>query len=569
MKTVMKVGTLAVAGCALLTGCGGPELTDAQKPIVLPWQEETEILMEIEDPDMRKLSQSGIPAVDVVADSITALSQFTTGAVSAYMLESDARACWQSYSNWATDAEAGKFWDELDELDKNDPAYKKKLAAYLKIALMESRYRSFPTVMKRTADAETFEAKFNAMCQYATDRDPNGKDAASSGERDWTKAVVDANYAPIIVMEPKTVTVTVKDGDKTVSETRTVYRTVAGAEVYADNEEGLATFAVKSALNAAFTRTDHGALVNTVAKASGVDLAAETEEKPLTFTYLDGKVPTRLPNVAAKIEKKDSTGATVKDEKGQVVMTTNPAFTALVEQWTKTPASVVFYDAAGKKIAPKSAQEAAAAAGAYETFVDANGAFLYSYVSQKGLYDVKTKTFKTDKAYTGADGYINAKDALAIDELTMRPAKMKVPVKKDLAKLLVKNYEGLRSYHKAILEAKDDEARKAAEEAFEAAAKKAEENFLSAMAVEEIDWEALTRTLTVKISQATADAVQLQQALASNAKVIAMLSFGQKVAEDISVDETKAAIERIGKQSALNVKLLPYLAGLLADQLTE
>lgn len=569
MKTVMKVGALAAVGCALLTGCGGPELTEVQKPIVLPWQEETEILMEIEDPDMRKLSQSGIPAVDVVADSITALSQFTTGAVAAYMLESDARACWQSYSNWAIDAEAGKFWDELNALDKNAPAYKEKLAAYLKIALLESRYRSFPTVMKRTADAETFEAKFNAMCQYATDQDPKGKDVASGGKRDWTKAVVDANYAPIIVMEPKTVTVTVKDGDETVSETRTVYRTVAGAEVYADNEEGLATFAVKSALNAALTRTDHGAVVNTVAKGAGIDLAAETEEKPLTFTYLDGKVPTRLPNVAAKIEQKDSTGTTVKDEKGQVVMTTNPAFTALVEQWAKAPASVVFYDEAGKKIAPKSAQEAAAAAGAYETFVDANGAFLYSYVSQKGLYDVKTKTFKTDKAYTGADGYINAKDALAIDELTMRPAKLKVPVKKDLAKLLVKNYEGLRSYQKAISEAKDDEARKAAEEAFEAAAKKAEENFLSAMAVEEIDWEALTHTLTVKISQATADAVQLQQALASNAKVIAMLSFGQKVAEDISVDETKAAIERIGKQSALNVKLLPYLAGLLADQLTE
>lgn len=564
MKTVMKVGALAAVGCALLTGCGGPELTDAQKPIVLPWQEETEILMEIEDPDMRKLSQSGIPAVDVVADSITALSQFTTSAVATYMLESDARKCWQSYSNWAIDAEAGKFWDELDELDKNDPAYKKKLAAYLKIALMESRYRSFPTVMKRTADAETFEAKFNAMCQYATDQDPKGKDAVASGPRDWTKAVVDANYAPIIVMEPKTVTVTVKDGDKTVSETRTVYRTVGGAEVYADNEEGLATFAVKSALNAALTRTTHGAVANTVAKGAGIDLAAETEEKPLTFTYLDGKVPTRLPNVAAKIEQKDSTGTTVKDEKGQVVMTTNPAFTALVEQWAKAPASVVFYDASGKKV-----QDASAAAGAYETFVDANGDFLYSYVSQKGLYDVKTKTFKTDKAYTGADGYINTKDALAIDELTMRPAKMKVAVKKDLAKLLVKNYEGLRSYHKAILEAKDDEARKAAEEAFEAAAKKAEENFLSAMAVEEVDWEALAVTLTAKITQATADAVQLQQALASNAKVIAMLSFGQKVAEDISVDETKAAIERIGKQSALNVKLLPYLAGLLADQLTE
>lgn len=564
MKTMLKVGAFAAAGCALLSGCGGPELTEAQEAVVLPWQDDAEILVEVEDPDMRALSQSGIPAVDVVADSITALSQFTTGAVAAYMLESDARACWSSYSKWATDAEAGKYWGEINALEEGAEGRKEKIAEYLKIAELESRYRSFPTVLKRTADEATFEAKFNAMCQYVTAKDPEGKNVASGGERDWTKAVVDANYAPIIVMEPKTVTVTVKDGDKTVSETRTVYRTVSGAEVYADNEEGLATFAVKSALNAALTRTDHGATANAAGKVLGVDLAAETAEKPLTFTYLDGKVPTRLPNVAAKIPQTDANGAIVKDAAGQTVMTDNPAFAALVAQWKKTPESVVFYDATGKTV-----QADDAAVGAYETFVDANGAFIRSYVSQKGLYDVDSKTFKTDKAYTGADGYINTKDALVLDELTQRPAKVKVAVKKDLAKLLVKNYEGLRPLQKAIQDAKTDEERQAAEAAFDAAAKKAEENFLSAMAVEEIDWEALALTLTTKIAQATADAAQLQQAMASNAKVIAMLSFGQKVAEDISVDQTKAALERIGKQSVLNVKLLPYLAGLLTDQLTE
>lgn len=591
MKRMMTFGAVAVLGGAFLVGCASaPEFeNEAQQAEFDTWNEATEILIDAQDPELRKMARSGIPAIDVAADSITLMSQLTSESVMAYMYEQDANSVWASYSRWAQDAEAGKFWSEINTLEKNTPNRKAKIAEYLEIAQLESRYRSLPTVLKRTATQDTFEAKQEAEIAYIVAKSPEGKDVGTSGERDWTKDIVNANYAPIVVMETKKVTVEIPEGDTIAKEERAVRKTSLGSEVYLDNEESLATSFLKSAVNSALTRTNRGSLANAVVKeTSGVDIAGATEEKPLTFTYLaDAKIPTRLPNVPAKIEQLDETGAVVKNEKGEPVMVDNPAYTGLVTLWKgwrdaqvkletegkakfdPTKSIVVFYDKQGKTFFPGTDTALASAVGAYETFVDPTGAFLRSYVSQKGLYDVATKTFKTDKAYTGADGYINGKDALVIDELTMLPAKVKIPVQKDLAKILVAKYEALRPYNTAIQQAKTDEEREAAEKAFEAAAEKAKQSFLDAMAIERIDWQAVLATLSKKIPQATADAARLQEALTSNAKTIAMLSFGKGVVEDISASESKAAVDRLVNQSAVTMRLLPQLVKTLSSQLTD
>lgn len=271
----MKARTLIpmVATALTMLGCAsGPELTPSQKA----WQSDTAVLIEARDPELRTLAKTGIPEIDVVADSIAALSAFSSEAMVAYLYEQDAKSCWESYAQWATDAEAGKLRKENLKAFIGD-------ATHEGIAVKESKNRTFPLVLKRNSEnAEQDVMKlweFDGLGlldeQFIEDADLSEdtvEELNKQAPRDRQAKVVQACYKPITVMVPKVDEATGKK----------VYRTVNGGEAVIDNEEALPTHVTRGVVNAALNRIG----------AEESELAKKTEDVPLTFTYLPGKEPT-------------------------------------------------------------------------------------------------------------------------------------------------------------------------------------------------------------------------------------------------------------------------------------
>ena len=496
----MAAAALTVVGCA-----SGPELTSSQKT----WQADTAVLIDARDPELRTLAKTGIPEIDVVADSIAALSAFSSEAMVAYLYEQDAKSCWESYAQWATDAEAGKLRKENLKAFLGDSTNEG-------VAIKESKNRTFPLVLKRNsenADQDVMALwKFDGLGllddQFIEDAGLDEDTVAglkAQAPRDRQAKVVQTHYKPITVMVTKV--------DKATG--KKVYRTVNGGEAVINNEEALPTRVSRSVVNAALNRIGAGES----------ELAKKTEDVPLTFTYLPGKVPTQTPVVPAKV---------TTDGK----VTTNPDFEALRASAGHGADIVITADPETKD--PISG---------YETFVQ-DDKFIKSYVCLDGIYSVEKKALekpKEGKTVADYSGYVNSHDALAIDELTNRPAVVKVPKQIDLAVLLVKCYESTHKELAAIQDAKTDEAREEAEKAYEEAIKAAYQKYLNALAMEGIDWGALLETLTVKSTQAAADAAQLATAIKNNQGLVAGLAFGKSVCNDISAKDSLAALNRIRK----------------------
>lgn len=526
----MKAKTLIPMAAAALTvvGCAsGPELTSSQKT----WQSDTAVLIEARDPELRTLAKTGIPEIDVVADSIAALSAFSSEAMVAYLYEQDAKSCWESYAQWATDAEAGKLRKENAKAFVGDNTNEG-------IAVKESKNRTFPLVLKRNSeDAEQDVMKlweFDGLGlldeQFIEDAglsEGTVEELKAQAPRDRQAKVVQACYKPITVMVPKVDEATGKK----------VYRTVNGGEAVIDNEEALPTRVTRSVVNTALNRIGAG----------DSEAGKSTEAAPLTFTYLPGKVPTRTPAVPAKIT------ANGKE-------TANPEFETLQERAGRGATVVITAD-------PKTKEPVSG----YETFTQEDK-FIKSYVCLDGVYSVEKNAIEPPaegKTVADCNGYVNARDALAIDALTNRPAVVKEPKQIDLAVLLVKCYESTHKELAAIQDAKTDEAREEAEKAYEEAIKAAQQKYLNALAMEGIDWGALVETLTVKSAQAAADAALLTTAIKNNQGLVTGLAFGKSVCDDISAKDSLAALNRIRKQAAINAKLFPRLIGAITSSLTE
>jgi hypothetical protein len=495
MKKALFGATIALAA-GTFVGCASTELTESQKV----WVSDTEALIEAQDPELRQFSRTGIAAIDAVADSITAMSILSIDAMTNYMYEQDAKSCWESYARWATDAEAGKLSQEND------------WGKYLQVASAESRFRCFPTVLKRNStNAEEDVKKLVDFDNKITPKD--GEDVLTEGApRDVTKEIVDANLKPITIWRKK-------QDEKTG---KTVYKTVFGGQAVLDNEE---------------------AFLNRLGKK-----LLQGEEAPVTFTYIPEGIPTKSDTIPCTI--------TVTENEQQVVVE-NPAYTKLKAR------------AKDKLVTVKNAD--GVDIEAYETFV-VEDKYVTSYVSNDGLYDVKTNTVvaATEKQpLTGANGEINKIDSLLIDELTGRPVPVKDKVLIDLPVALVKRYESLQPLMKKIVDAKDEETRKAAEKEYEAAAEAACDAFLEVMAVEGMDWSLVLEVLTEKLVKATADAQMLAMAVQQNGKVIAGLTMAAKFKNDASAAESLESLNRIRRQSAMAVKLLPHLIGVLKDKIVE
>lgn len=443
MKKDMRVpAILAFAGLALV-GCSSRELTETQRL----WLDETEVLVEAKDPEMTAQAKTGIAAIDAVADSITMLSTFSTGAMTRYIYEQDAKAAWMSYARWSSsDADVGEQWNAINEKEQGSKERQDLIAAFLAEAQAESRFQTFPTVLKRTATKDTVEAATDALIAYDQARMPDGEVGDAAAQRENTKAIVDANYKNITLERNKTVTV---DGVA-----KTVYKTAHGGEATLDNEA--------SALESFQKIVSESIKKSIESVAAGGKPVLVTSPTDLAFTYV-GNAP-----------------AEVKDAEGKVIP-----------------------------------------------------------------------------------------DSLLVDELTNRPVAVRETVEKDLAVILVKCFEGLRPKVMAMKEAEDEETRKAATAAYEAAAAEAEKKFLAAMEVEQIDWGAAVAVLTMKATQATADMAALTAAIKDNQSIVTGLAFGKAACEDISASESLAALNRIRAQAALNVKLLPRLVSILSAKVTE
>ena len=201
MKKFMKVGALAAVGCAVMTGCASRELTETQQI----WLDDTEVLVEAKDPAMTASAKTGIAAIDAIADSITLLSAFSTGAITRYMYDQDAKSAWERYSGWVN----GSDFDT-------------------KQSQAMGRYMTFPTMLKRTAEADTVEAKLDTLIAFDAAGEAEGEVGDQASALTKTQSLVDANYKPIVVERAKTVTV---DGV-----TKTVYKTKHGGEAMLDDE---------------------------------------------------------------------------------------------------------------------------------------------------------------------------------------------------------------------------------------------------------------------------------------------------------------------------------------------
>lgn len=288
MKKFMKVGALAAVGCAVMTGCASRELTETQQI----WLDDTEVLVEVENPEMTTAAKTGIPAIDAVANSITLVSSFTTGAIARYMYEQDAKTAWTAYSRWSSGDEAGALYmtaetlkDEIKALDEkikqtSDAAERAKLVenrdakakAYAEAnqkleetAMAEGRFQTLPTVLKRTATADTLEANLETLIAYDEAKTVKGE-AKETGARDQSKEVVDANYKPITIKRNKTTTAN--------GITKTIYLTEAGEEVTLEDEEkALAKF--EQAVGDSLKKS----LLTTVVGGGGVKVKVPTDIK--------------------------------------------------------------------------------------------------------------------------------------------------------------------------------------------------------------------------------------------------------------------------------------------------
>lgn len=476
MKSAIYLAMLMLAGFTFI-GCTTLE------PHQKEWLSETETLVEAKDPNMRTVARTGLPEIDAIADSITMLTAFSSEAMTTFVYNTDALSCWNDYAAWATDAEATKL---------------RKENRFAGIAYEQARMASFSTVLKRNSmDAEQ---DIDYLVEFDKAKDPEGKESID-GERAWTKAVVDKYYEPIGIMVAKIDSATGKK----------VYRTVFGGEAVFDNEETVKDFLLK--------------------KASLI------EETPMTFTYIEGGIPTSTPTYPATITR--------TNEEGKAVEVVNPDYEAIASMSVKKTQKdgTVVTVPVGTLVELKN--DAGKVVAGYRTFVDATG------------------TYNCDLAD------VAQVDAIAISELTGQFATVKVEKKVDLARVIVEKFDQVAAYAQKIAEEENEEARKALEDRYDEVAEAAVEEYLDALAVEGIDWVAFLRTLTEKSLQATQHAAQFAAASQANGTKIAALAFGQSVCSEISASDSLAALKRLGSQVALNVKLLPILVSAVTERISQ
>lgn len=218
---------LTCAGMSLV-GCASSLSVSQQE-----WVDDANVLVEAQNPELRKASKTTIPEIDVVADMITRMSVLSTGAMTAYIYHDDAEKAWNEYMKWSRE---GKVKDEVDDAGKvtkkgDGPAEELKSA----------RYITFGTVLKRnTQDPEKDVEKladYDEIKAVAENEFNNAviKGEADNANRPFLKEEVQAKIAeyakPITIEKPKVFIEEIKCADgATKVVVHPVYKTQFGGE---------------------------------------------------------------------------------------------------------------------------------------------------------------------------------------------------------------------------------------------------------------------------------------------------------------------------------------------------
>lgn len=183
MKTGMKIGALAVAGCALLAGCvSAPEMSEEDKRYAGPWVETAEAYALANDDELRKPSKIGIEEMDMLFDQISGVAVESLNSALNTISTCEAEKSWASYLMWATDEQGAKVVALAQKTGEKQAEAKAE-------CVKQAKFSTFTTAMMQATQDVQKDMAIVVQFQKDKDREDLGADPVAR-----TAKLVAENY---------------------------------------------------------------------------------------------------------------------------------------------------------------------------------------------------------------------------------------------------------------------------------------------------------------------------------------------------------------------------------------